>query len=775
MPMPGRADDPAGVTGARWPLARACLQQGRLAETAAICREIVRDDPRDSEAWQLLGVIALRTGDPRRAVEALQRSLHLKPDQAVTLTNLGAALRAGGRVAEALRSYDEALALEPRLVEALNNRASALIDLGRFDEALGSCEQALQYRPDYPEALNNRGNSLRGLGRTAEALASFDRALELNPLFAAGCGNRAAARLDLGQPGAALEDCDRALQIDARCVAAHNNRGTALRHLCRLPEALASYERALQLQPGYADAEVNRGNLLRELGRAGEALASFERALALKPDLAAALSGRAELLAESGRYQEAAICTARLLELAPDWPFAAGLLMQCRLQECDWTDYDARVTRLLAAVERGDRAVAPFWCLALSDSARLQRRCARTFLESQQPPHPAPLAPRRRGNHPRIRVAYLSADFREHPVSRLLAGVFEQHDRERFDVSAVSSAARDRGALGRRVAAAFGGFHDISRLTDSQAAEMLRELEVDILVDLLGYTQGLRPGLLTLRPAAIQVNYLGYPGTLGADCMDYIIADEFVIPADAEDHYSEHVVRLPGSFQANDARRAASGRSRRAQAGLPEDGPVLCCFNTSHKLTPPVFDIWMRLLGRCAGSVLWLLAGSSLTRSNLAHEASRRGIAPERIVFAPRLPYAEHLARLSLADLYLDTLPFNGGASASDALWAGVPVLTCAGEAFASRMAGSLLHALCLPELIAHDLEQYERVGHELLAAPERLAAVRGRLTGGRAEEALFNTQRFCRELEAAYQLMWARYERGEPAGPFAVPALRRP
>jgi len=793
----------ANPRGADLSLAVSRLQDGRLEEARAICEHVLREDGGHPDAWQLLGLIWLHDGNLGRAAEALRRSLTVNPAQPVVLTNLGVALHALRRFGEAVESYDAAVALQPDLVEALSNRANSLCALGRHSEAVDSCDRALALRPNFPEAHNNRGDVLRAQARWEEAVESFSRALALRPGFSEALNNRALALLELGRAAQALHDCDRAVQLDGRNAQAFNTRGNALRDLGRLTEALASYERALQLRPTYAPAEVNRGNLLFELGRADqalasfnralelapqessawfnrgnmlrrmgrphEALASFEQALRIQPAFALALNGCAEVLAELGQYGAAARWLAALLAVEPRFDFAPGLLLYCQMQECDWSEYESRVAQVLRGLRDGATVAAPFWSLALTDSMSDQLRCARHFAARHRPrglPNPASGASRR---HDRIRVVYLSADFREHPVARLLAGVLERHDRERFEVVGMSLSGEDQSELGRRVAAALNPVWDVSSMTDVGAAELIGRFEADIVVDLLGYTQGMRPGILARRPAPVQVSYLGFPGTMGADFIDYIIADDFTIPPGAARGYAEQVVRMPVCFQANDDRRAAAEHyPTRAEVGLPADASVLCSFNSNFKLTPSMFERWMGLLRDAEGSVLWLTAEGA-ARDNLVRQAERCGVHSGRLIFAGRLPYREHLARLSLADLFLDTFPFNGGATASDALWAGVPVLTCAGEAFASRMAGSLLNALGLPELIAPSLAQYERIARELLATPSRLAAFRAALVRKRGAHPLFDAERFCRDLERAYAMMWDRSQRGEPPSACSV------
>jgi predicted O-linked N-acetylglucosamine transferase (SPINDLY family) len=564
------------------------------------------------------------------------------------------------------------------------------------------------------------------------------------------------------------------LQLKPDYAEALSNRGTTLVYLKRTEEALASYEHALQLKPDYAEALNNRGNALVTLKRIEEALASFERALQLKPRYAHALANLGSALGNLGRHEAAATVLARLLEIAPDHEYGLGQMFHARLRCCAWTHYGQDGSRIVQAVQEGRKADVPLNFLAVSDSAELQLRCSRTYVSDRYPPAPAPLRAGRRYRHDRIRVAYVSADFRDHAVSCLTAGLFEAHDRDRFETLALSLQPEDDSPLGRRVRAAFERFVDVSRMSDREVAALLRELEVDIAVDLTGFTTDARTGIFAHRGAPVQVNYLGFPATMGAEYIDYIIADRFVIPEGKRAHYSEQVVYLPDTFQANDdKRRIAERMPTRHEAGLPESGLVFCSFNNSYKINPRFFDVWMRLLQSVAGSVLWLVADNASVRDNLRAEAAKRHVDPDRLVFAPRIDYADHLARLRLADLFLDSLPFNAGTSASDALWAGVPVLTCAGEAFAARMAGSLLHAIGLPGMITFRMEDYEALALRLTTSPDVLAGVRATLARNRANCALFDTDRFRQHIEAAYLAMWERHQRCEAPASFSVPPRR--
>ncbi|MGO9993407.1 MAG: tetratricopeptide repeat protein [Steroidobacteraceae bacterium] len=783
-------------------------RQGDLQRAESICREILRNHASHPEALMLRGVIELQSGRPADAVESFRASIHLQPLQPVAHALLGDALLEVKLPEAALSSYDRGLHLSAALVPAHFGRGNALLDLKRPLEAVASFDKALQLQPNQPETLFNRGNGLHHLKRYEAAVDSYDRAIALNPSYAAAYHNRGGALMPLGRTDQALASFDAALAINPAFAEALNSRGCALRALRRPHEAIASFDRALEVRNDYVDALCGRGDALLDLQRPQEALAMHDRAVALAPDSTLAQNGRGNsltalrrngeaiasydialrldpdnvdahfnrgnaLLQFDWRPEEAARSFAALLRSDPDFDLAPGFLLHAQQCCADWSIPvpDASREHIVESVLAGKCVDSPFSFLAVSDSPAAQLRCAQIYLAERFPN----ATPRRRGRcyrHDKIRVAYVSADFRVHAVSYLLAGLFERHDRQRFETIAISLREEDTSALGQRVKNAFSRFIDASGKTDGEVVELMRAMEIDIAVDLVGLTEGLRPQIFARGAAPIQVSYLGFPGTTGLSSMDYILADDFVIPPEQHAHYCEQVVCLPDCFQVNDDQRAISGRMvSRTDAGLPQSGFVYCCFNNTYKINPAMFNIWMRLLDQVPGSVFWLLGGSDTVRHNLRREASNRGVDPQRLVFAVREPYAEHLKRLRLADLFLDTLPFNAGTTASDALWAGVPLLTCAGEAFAARMAGSILRAIGLPELVTHDLARYEALALNLARQPQTLRELRERLHRNRLSAPLFDTDRFRRHVESAYEQMQRRHELGEAPQSFRVSA----
>jgi predicted O-linked N-acetylglucosamine transferase (SPINDLY family) len=428
------------------------------------------------------------------------------------------------------------------------------------------------------------------------------------------------------------------------------------------------------------------------------------------------------------------------------------------MKVCDWHELGTLVARLESKITRREKATPPFPLLALTGSPAIERMAAEIWVAHKHPTAVAmPRMPRREGGA-KIRIGYFSADYREHACARLFVGLFEQHDRSRFEVTAFSFGPESDDALRRRLSAAADAFIDVGDRSDRDVALLARALGIDIAVDLMGFTQGARTAVFALRAAPIQVNFLGYPGTMGAGFMDYLVADATLIPPSSRQHYAEAIAYLPGSYQPNDDRRPIPERTfSREELGLAQADFVFCCFNNNYKITPATFDSWMRILDQVDGSVLWLLEDNQLATRNLRQEAQRRGVSPDRLVFAPLMAPQDHLARHRAADLFLDTLPYNAHTTASDALWAGLPVLTCRGETFAGRVGASLLAAARSPELVTETPEQYERLAIELATRPDKLRRIREELVAGRRAAPLFDTRTFARHIEAAYSAMHER------------------
>ncbi len=643
------------------------------------------------------------------------------------------------------------------------------IDRDDFPAAEHIARSVLQQNSSDPESLRLLGDSLFYQDRFDEALAPLREVFERVP--ARGVGHR------LGYchfVGGRLDEAESALRRELQrhpdLTNAHNLLGIVLIGLSRRDEALLAFRKAVAVDPDSAEANNNLGSMLAELGRDEEAIPILEKLVELKPALAEARYNLGTAFHNLRRHEQAIASFDGALTLTPGLTYALGNLIRNEAAICQWGDLERHVRIVQERVARGETVEDPFTLVAVSDSLQAQRNCAEAYLKDRLPARPPPLWRGERYRYKKIRLAYLSADLHEHATAYLIAGLLERHDRSRFEVVAISFGPDDHGDTRRRLMSGVDRFIDVADRDDTRVAALIRGLEVDIAIDLKGHTRGARPAILACRPAPVQVAYLGFPGTMGGDFIDYVIADRFVLPREHQPFYSEKVVYLPDTYQVNDdARRIADTAMSRAEAGLPPEGFVFCCFNNNFKIMPQVFDVWMRLLGRIPGSVLWLLEDNPLAKENLKTEAQARGVSPGRLVFAPRVSLGDHLARHRLADLFLDTLPCNAHTTASDALWAGLPVLTCAGNAFAGRVAGSLLRAAGLPELVAGDWAAYEALALQLATDSRMLGALRARLARNRLTCPLFDTDRFRRHLESAYATMRDISERGERPRAFAV------
>lgn len=681
--------------------AQSALSQGQPGQAALLCRQVLARDARNVEARYFLALTHAVGGEVDTAIDHWQQLLQVDPRNFPTLANLGSALARQGRHRDAVVRLRTALALDGSQAQVHYNLANSLLALGELDSAIASYRSAISLHPQFAEARNNLGVAYRHAERLAEACTEFAAARSLNPAFTDAREN--------------LESAVQALY--AAGVQQHRSG--------RLAAAVSSYDTVLAHRPEIGVVWRDRGRALESLQRLSEALESYKKAVSLTPSDAGAIAG----------------------------------MLSCSVRICAWS-LAADSLQKLQALPHGIEAIHPFLALSVFERPEEQLRIATARAQNLLPPSPGvvPLPQPER----RIRLAYVSSDFRDHAVAHLLIGVLEQHDRERFEVHAVSLQPEDRVTdIGGRLRKAVDHYHDVSATSDADVVRQLRDLSIDIAVDLNGYTIGGRPELFSRRCAPIQVSYLGYASTAGAPYMDYLLADGVVIPPSHEQYYSERVLRLPHCYLPNDAQREVGAVPSRIRAGLPEQGLVLCAFTNAYKISAAVFNVWLRLLQAAPDSVLWLRAMAPEARENLQHEAQARGVEPHRLVFAPHVASTvDHLGRQALADLYLDTMPYNAHSTTCEVLWAGVPVLTCMGASFASRVAASALTAVGLPELITRSLEEYEQTALELVRHPEHLQQLRAKLAELRKKSPLFDTAGYCRHLEDAYREMYERAPR---------------
>jgi protein O-GlcNAc transferase len=701
------------------------------------------------------------------AVASFDEAIKLDPVDYVAYSRRGSALKKLKRFEEALASFEQTIALKNDHEEAYFYRGQVLREMRRFEAAVASFDKAIELTPDHLSpylAHTSRGFALAGLKRFDEAVAAFERAIALrSDYFDAYCA-RGHVLQELRRWEAAIASYDEAIALgpdDLRARPAYSSRGFALKELKRFDEALASYDRAIALEDTDAEVRINRGGVLQEMGRHEASIASYDRAIVLKPDSVEAFQGRGMSLLNRGQHEAAIVSFDQALALKPDQKYLLSFRRYVQMQSCDWHDLAPYVERLEHELRAGRPFTASFQVLALVDSPPLQRLAAEIWVREECPPNDALGTIPQRPLGDKIRIGYFSADFRQHPVSLLTAELFETHDRSRFEIIAFAFGLKVNDAMRARLERAFDRFIDVSERSDLEVAETARDLGIDIAVDLGGFTDYARPKIFALRAAPIQMSYIGYLGTLGAPYMDYLLADSTIIPAKERQSYSEEIIYLP-SYQVNDSKRPAVQRTpTREELSLPATGFVFSCFNANYKIMPATFAVWMRILLRVQGSWLFLYAGNEVAERNLRMEAERCGVDPSRIVFGKFVAQEDYLARFRAMDLFLDTLPYNAGTTASDALWAGLPVLTCAGRSFAGRVAASLLNAVELPELVATTIEQYEEIAVQLAENPELLRTIKRKLDTNRLKTTLFDTRAFTKHLEVAYTTVLERHRAG--------------
>jgi predicted O-linked N-acetylglucosamine transferase (SPINDLY family) len=689
---------------------------------------------------------------------ALQRA----PDLPEAWYHLGLASAGLKNRPEAVKAFEKARTLTLQSADAQNAIGVQLIELGAYPEAEKCLLRSVELAPGYAFAVSNLGKLRDRQGRLDEAETHFRKAIELQPDLAplhANLGGLLIARKDFSGAHAA---CQRSVELDPNLPDGWRNLGIALGELKRFPQAEAACRTAIERDPAAPEGWSNLGNLLSDVRRFDEAEAAYRKALALDPHSAETWSNLGNALSEMKQFEAATECFQKCRDLNPGLDYSLGNQIAARMRVCDWSGHGSEMSDLLDGIRGGSKAAKPFDVLALTTDPALQRQAAEIWCRDRWPDGNLPAATGGKPAGDRITLGYFSADFFDHATAQLMVHFFERQDRSRFELIAFSFGPDRHDAMTERLSRVFDQSIDVRSMSDAEVAQLAHRLGVDIAVDLKGYTQDSRPGIFAHRAAPVQVSYLGYPGTMGAGWMDYLIADECLIPQTSRCHYTEKIVYLPDSYQVNDGgRRIAETVFTRSDMGLPETGFVFCCFNNNYKITPQTFDGWMRILGQVEGSVLWLLEDNSAASAHLRAEAERRRIGRDRLVFAGRMPAAEHLARHRLADLCLDTLPYNAHTTASDALWAGLPVLTCRGPSFASRVAASLLHAVGLPELVTDRQDDFERLAVELATQPARLASVKDKLARNRLSMPLFDTGLFTRHLEDAFVAMVERHRSG--------------
>jgi len=703
------------------------LRNSNLDSAELFLRQALRLQSNNPDVLRLLGVIMAHRSEFSSALNYLNSSLKIFPKNPLTLSSLGNVFLALKDYEKALDAYDKSIKIDPKNAEVWSNKGNLLCELKQYEDALISHEKAVSLNPRYAEGISNRGNIFFELKRYDEAITNYDEALSLKPDYADGWFNRGNVFLELKKYEEAIASYEKALTLKPNHAVGWSDKGNALRELGYYHEADAHYDKALSLQPDYAEGWFNKGNTLWELKSFDESICHYERALQIKPDM--------------------------------EW--AQGYLLNVKMEIASWENYLESLDNAFSQIRLGKKIAQPFGFLSLSNDALLHKQTAKIYSLDKYPPNVSLGEIPKRKKAKKIRVGYFSPDFRTHVVAFLTANFFEIHNKDQFEIYAFSLQSAEHGDQMRlRLKNAFDFFIDADKKSDLEIAKLARDLEIDVAVDMGGYTQWSRPGIFACRAAPIQINWFGYAGTLGSNYHDYIVADKIVIPESSQDFYTEKVAYLPDTYMVDDPKRISSDRVfTKQEYNLPDNAFIFCSFNSSYKFNPIVLDSWSRILLRVDVGVLWIPENNEQFRLNIRSEFEKRGIASSRLIFAQRVEsMSDHLARYRLADLFLDTFPYSSHSTALDSLKAGVPLISCLGSSFASRVSSSLLNAIGLPELITTSLEEYEELAIKLATNPEILRAIKQKLESNRLTHPLFDSKLFTRNLESLYTKMYERY-----------------
>jgi predicted O-linked N-acetylglucosamine transferase (SPINDLY family) len=738
-------------------------QRGSIAEASEVYRAILKLDPEHFDSLHLLGVALYQRNDFLEALDYINQALLVNPLHAAALSNKGLILKSLGEFTEAVSYFSKSIAIDPKSSQAFLNKGNALVELQLFEEALGCYNTAIQLQHDYALAYSNRASTLHTLKKYQEALGDYQKALMLQPNIPQTLLNQGNTLRELRLFEQALSSYDLAIKINPQYAEAYMNKGLALKEQGELNQAIDCYNHAICINPQYAEAFSNRGIVQLDLGDLNSSVASFDSAIFIKPNYADAHLNLGIAQNHLGKLQESLRCFDIALGLKPDYEFIPGTRIHLKMQMCQWENFDHEVHTLGDQIIAKHKVTPTLALLAMIDSPKLQYEAACIWGQHHHPENHVLGDITSHHRKRKIRIGYFSTDFYYHAVSILMAGVFESHNKDVFEIYAFSLRSRPPDLMTERLQGAFDHFLNVGDVNDQEVAGMARDLGIDIAIDLGGYTEGSRTKIFAFRAAPIQISYIGYLGTMGLDYIDYLIADPVLIPENIQGFYSEKILYLP-NYQANDSSRSISTRElKRSDVGLPENAFVFCSLNNNYKITPTTFNCWMRILRQVENSVLYIYVDNDFAQSNLIQEAEKRGISSSRLVFTRRVALDDYLLRYKLADLFLDTHPYNAGTTASDALWAGLPVITYLGESFASRIAASILTAIDLPELVTRNQLEYEMLAIDLAKNPENLKRIQEKLARNRLTTPLLNTALFTKYLEMGFEAVMDRYCKGLP------------
>lgn len=769
--------------------------RGNYHEAISQIKELNKKYPNVPLLFNIIGACYKALGQLNHAVQMFQSAVNLKPDYAEAYKNLGITFKDLNLLDDAVKSFKKsiefdsnnavlhfylanifeeldqfensishhqrAIVINPNFSESFNNLGNVLTKNKRLNDAIENYQYAIEINPNFPEAYNNLGNAYKDLGKLQIAIKSYKKALEINQNFAEALYNLGVVQQKLRLLEDSIVSFNNAIKINPRFAEAHNSLGSSLNSLGCHVDAMESCNKAIAIDLNYAEAYNIIGNIYKDLHKPTNAIRSYKKAITLKSNYAEAHSNIGSIYRDQKKRDKALFFYEKAFSIKPEMEFILGDILQLKMRLCKWDNLSNQLLEVRSRIANNEKVVSPFSLLGLIDSPELQKKASEIYVNYYYPKSNSLPKISNYSNHKKIRIGYFSADFKQHPVATLTAELYETHDRNYFEIHAFSFGADTNDEMNLRIKAGVDYFHDVRESTLKDLVLLSRSCEIDIAIDLSGFTKKSRTEVFAMSVAPIQLSYIGYLGTLGANYYDYLIADQIMIPIESQQYFSEKIVYLP-SFQVNDSKEALPDiHFSRKELGLPEDGFVFCCFNNTYKITPNIFDSWARILNQVDKSVLMIYVDNELSKQNLIKEIIFRGINPRKLIFGDSLPRPKYLARYRVADLFLDTSPYNAGTTASDALRMGLPVLTIKGEAYPSRMASSILNAVNLPELVTHSQEEYESLAIELANCPDKIKKIKDKLLANLSTAPLYDTQLFTKNLESAYRTMYERHHQG--------------
>ena len=735
---------------------------GQIEEALNRLESLKKINPKDAVLFNISGACYAKLGEPIIAIKQYDLAIAIDPKYSEAYSNLGITLQGLGELENALKYFEKAFALQPEKIETANAISSILSEINNPNISVEYYKKIIKSSPGLYIVHFNLGIAYQELDFIEEAINSYKQVLNLHPKFADAYLNLGLILEDSEKSDEALSNLEKAIEIEPENSVIWNNLGITLKSLERLDESIKSFENAIEISPEDSSIYYNLGITLRDINRIDDAIKNFEKAILLDPYNGELYFHLGETYNSVKIHSKALIALKKAYSINPGIEFLLGSIVNTKMDLSLWNNLNDNLNVLTSKIINNEKAITPFALMALIDDPQIQRKASQIYANFNYPNNASASTVKTYSNHKKIRIGYFSADFHNHPTMHLMAELFELHDKKKFEIFAFSFGPNQQDKWRKRVVLSFDKFIDVSSKSDVEISNLSKEMEIDIAVNLGGYTHSSRTGVFANFAAPIQVNFLGFPGTMGVNYIDYIVADQTVITPKNEKHFSEKIVYMPDSYQSNLSYGDISNKIlSRQELGLPDEGFVFSCFNSSHKITPTTFNSWMRILKSVDGSVLWLYCNNKDSISNISKTASKFGIDENRIIYAERLPVKEHLNRIRNAELFLDTLPYNAHTTASEALRMGLPVLTLIGNSFASRVAASLLKAVNIPELITYTQVEYESLAIELALNSEKLSSIRGKLMNNLPTSALFNCRSYTESLELAFEAMHQRSQSG--------------